>query len=467
MKNYTYVRSLIVIVFLLVTGSLSAQSAKTGKLRVSDNGRFLVKQDGTPFFWLGDTGWLLFGKLNRQEAEKYLEDRRKKGYNMIQVMVLHGLGVVNAYGDSALVNKNVATPRITEGASPANAAQYDYWDHVDYIVDLAARKGLYMGLVPVWGSNVKAGWVTEDEARTYAVWLGNRYKDRSNIVWLNGGDIKGSDSINVWKIIGTTLDATDPNHLITFHPFGRTTSSTWFHNEPWLDFNMFQSGHKSYEQDTAVAEHRFGPDNWKFVDMDYNLQPVKPTLDGEPSYEHIPYGLHDTTQPRWTDHDVRRYGYWSVFAGGAGYTYGHNSVMQMHKPTDKGSAYGSRHYWYNAINHPGAGQMVYLKNLILSKPYLERVPDQSLIAGEAGNRYNRLVATRGKDYAFIYTYNGRNFEVNMGKIKGEVVKASWFNPRSGSRQAAGTFPNKGVQAFDPPGVQKEGNDWVLVLERLK
>lgn len=467
MKNYKYVRSLIVIVFLLVTGSSSAQSAKTGKLRVSDNGRFLVKQDGTPFFWLGDTGWLLFGKLNRQETEKYLEDRRKKGYNMIQVMVLHGLGVVNAYGDSALVNKNVATPMITAGASPANPSQYDYWDHVDYIIDLAARKGLYMGLVPVWGSNVKAGWVSEDQARTYAAWLGNRYKDRSNIVWLNGGDIKGSDSMNVWKAIGSTLDATDPNHLITFHPFGRTTSSTWFHNEPWLDFNMFQSGHKSYEQDTAAAEHRFGPDNWKFVDIDYNLQPVKPTLDGEPSYEHIPYGLHDTAQPRWTDHDVRRYGYWSVFAGGAGYTYGHNSVMQMHKPTDKGSAYGSRHYWYNAINHPGAGQMVYLKNLILSKPYLERVPDQSLIAGEVGDRYNRLVATRGKDYAFIYTYNGRNFGVNMGKIGGDVVKASWYNPRSGSRQTAGTFPNKGVQAFDPPGVQKEGNDWVLVLERLK
>ncbi|MDQ3846146.1 MAG: glycoside hydrolase family 140 protein [Bacteroidota bacterium] len=466
MKNYK--RSLILFLSVLICfQSVSiGQSNKFSKLTVSANGHFLVTEDGQPFFWLGDTGWLLFGKLTREEAEKYLENRRQKGFNVIQVMVLHGLGVVNAYGDSALVNKNVATPKTTPGNSFADATQYDFWDHVDYIIDLAAQKGLYMGLVPVWGSNVKAGWVSEDDARTYAKWIAERYKNKPNIIWLNGGDIKGSDSMNVWKVIGNMINETDPNHLITFHPFGRTTSSQWFHNEQWLDFNMFQSGHRSYEQDTAAGEHKFGPDNYKFVQMDYNKKPVKPTLDGEPSYEHIPYGLHDTTQPRWTDNDVRRYGYWSVFAGAAGHTYGHNSVMQMHKSTDKGSAYGSRFYWYDAINHPGAGQMVHLKNLMLSKPYVERVPDQSLIAGEQGEKYNYIAATRGKDYAFIYDYMGRDFSVTMGKITGDKVKATWYSPRDGSRKAIGTFANKGVMKFNPPGEQKDGNDWVLILEKL-
>ena len=97
-------------------------------------------------------------------------------------------------------------------------------------------------------------------------------------------------------------------------------------------------------------------------------------MDGEPSYEHIPYGLHDTTKPYWNANDVRRYAYWSVFAGAAGHTYGHNSVMQMHKPTDKGSAYGSKKYWYNAINDSGAKQMVYVKDLMLSKPYFDEFP---------------------------------------------------------------------------------------------
>jgi hypothetical protein len=207
----------------------------------------------------------------------------------------------------------------------------------------------------------------------------------------------------------------------------------------------------------------YGEDNWKYVEVDYKLQPIKPTIDAEPSYEGIPQGLHDTTQPYWTAPDVRRYGYWSVFAGAAGYTYGHNAVMQMHKPTDKGTSFGAREYWYDAINSEGAGQMKYLKDLMLSKPYFERVPDQSMLA-ENGEKYDRIFATRGDDYAFIYTYNGSTIKVNMGKIVGSKVKACWYNPRTGKYQKIGKFANKGIQAFDPPGEKKDGNDWVLVLE---
>jgi hypothetical protein len=84
-------------------------------LKVSENNRYLVDENGNPFFWLGDTGWLLFSKLTREEAEIYLSDRADKGYNVIQVMVLHSLDVINAYGDSALIGKNVSTPLVTEG----------------------------------------------------------------------------------------------------------------------------------------------------------------------------------------------------------------------------------------------------------------------------------------------------------------------------------------------------------------
>ena len=460
-----YKRILYSLIFCFCVFGLCAQQAPTHRLRITSDGRFFMDEKGEPFFWLGDTGWLLFGKLNREEAEKYLEDRKQKGFNVIQVMVLHNLNAVNAYGDSALVNKNVASPRITKGNSFSNPGQYDYWDHIDYIINLAASKGLYMALVPVWGTNVKNGWVKVSEAKKYASFLANRYKKNWNIVWLNGGDIKGSDSINVWKTIGTTIKKNDPKHLMSYHPYGRTTSSTWFHKEPWLDFNMFQSGHRSYEQDTAANEHKFGPDNYKFINIDYHLKPTKPTLDGEPSYEYIPYGLHDTTQPRWNNDDVRRYGYWEVFAGGAGYTYGHNSVMQMHKPGDTTPAYGSKRYWYDAINDPGAKEMIYLKRLMISWPYFERVPDQSLVNGTNGQRYDYIAATRGKDYAFLYVYNGRQFSVNMGKIAGDKVRGYWYNPRNGNTQLIGSFDNKGVQEFDPPGEKKDGNDWVLILQK--
>jgi hypothetical protein len=456
----------IILILLLMVVSAANGYSQGKMLKLSDNKRFFRDEQAAPFFWLGDTGWLLFAKLNREEAAQYLEDRKQKGYNVIQVMVLHTLNGANVYGDSALINRNVATPRITSGNSFTDEAAYDYWDHVDYIIDLAGEKGIYMGLVPVWGTNVKSGGVSRAEAVTYASWLTDRYRDRWNIIWLNGGDIRGSDSTATWNLMGSTIDAADAKHLITFHPFGRTTSSQWFHNESWLDFNMFQSGHRSYDLDTSKNEHRFGPDNYRFLHMDYNKQPVKPTLDGEPSYEHIPYGLHDTTKPYWNANDVRRYGYWSVFAGAAGHTYGHSSVMQMHKPTDKGSAYGSKRYWYNAINDSGATQMIHLKNLMVSKPYFERIPDQSLVAEPQGEKYNYIAATRGKDYAFIYTYTGKDFKVNMGRISGRKVKAGWYSPRDGSTRRIGNFTNKGVRSFNPPGDAEEGNDWVLVLERL-
>lgn len=463
------IRFHILLFLVLAVFDTSAQGRKTPTLKVSTNGHFLMTDKGDPFFWLGDTGWLLFSKLKREEAETYLEDRRQKGFNVIQVMVLHSVSAVNVYGAPALLNKNVATPRITPGKNFGDSMQYDFWDHVDYIIDKAAEKGIYIAMVPVWGSNVKEGLVTVQQAKAYATWLANRYKNKPNIIWVDGGDTPGDDSINVWKAIGSTLHELDKNHLVTFHPRGRTTSSIWFHNEKWLDFNMFQSGHRTYGQDTSMKEpFRFGEDNWKFVNLDYNLKPAKPVLDGEPSYEGIPYGLHDTTLPRWKDKDVRRYAYWSVFAGAFGYTYGDNAVMQMRKSGEKGGAYGAKDFWFDAIHDPGSGQMKYLKELMLSQPYFERVPGGNLVIDQ-GIRYNYIAATKGKGYALFYDYTGREFSVKMNTLATAIsgmalVKASWYSPRDGNRIPIGSFKNEGVKKFTPPGEEKEGNDWVLILE---
>ena len=458
-------KTLLIFPVLFLIYVVNAQSTlQTGKLKISDNGRYVQYENGKPFFWLGDTGWLLFSKVNREDADKYLTDRAAKGFNVIQVMVLHSLIAKNVYGDSALIRQNVANPLVTDGKAFEDTTQYDYWDNVEYVLDKAAEKGIYIALVPVWGSNVKSGKVSKADAVKYATWLANRYKGKPNIIWLNGGDILGSDSLDIWNAMGNTINELDTNHLITFHPFGRKTSSIWFHKESWLDFNMFQSGHRRYDQDDT--EWGFGQDNWKYVNNDYSKTPVKPTIDGEPSYEGIPQGLHDTLQPYWTSEDVRRYAYWSVFAGAFGFTYGDNAVMQFYRPGDKNPAYGAKDYWTEAIHDPGSGQMKYLKQLILSRPFLERVPDQSLISGENGLKYDFLIATRGANYAYIYTYNGRNIPVRMGKIPGKKVKASWYDPRSGETQFIGKFANNGKHEFDPPGVVADGNDWVLIIDSI-
>ena len=457
---------------ILLAGALFSCTSQQDKqeidvLKVSENGRYLTTGDGDPFFWLGDTGWLLFNKLNRDEAETYLEDRKNKGFNVIQAMVLHTVPSVNVYGDSSIVNKDIARPLVTDGNNPDNSEEYDYWDHIDYIIDKAAEKGLYMALVPVWGSPVKDGKVSVEQAKVYARFLAERWKEKKNIIWLNGGDIKGSDSIAVWQEIGKTIKSIDPDHLMTFHPRGRTASSDWFHDESWLDFNMVQSGHRRYDQDTSKNEDKhYGEDNWKFMAADWKRTPIKPTIDGEPSYEGIPQGLHDIKEPRWTAADVRRYGYWSVFSGGFGYTYGQNSVMQMHSQADTSTAYGSKELWTEALQAPGATQMKYIKDLMLSRgDYFERVPDQSIVA-DNGEKYNQLLATRTDKYAFIYNYNGREIKINMGKIAGDKVEASWFNPRNGETKKIGEFDNNGVQSFQPEGGVKDGNDWVLILDSI-
>jgi len=451
------------ITTILLISFLGAD-AQVPLLKISANKRFIQTADGKPFFWLGDTGWLLFIKCNRADALKYLDDRKQKGFNVVQVMLIHDIKLgVNAYGDSSIHNQDVSKPVTTVGKNFNDLTQYDYWDHVDFIIDEAAKRGIYMALVPVWGGNIKH--INEAQAKLYATFLANRYKNKPNIIWLNGGDIKGNDGLNEWKVIGNTINSIDKNHLITFHPRGRNSSSTWFHNEAWLDFNMFQSGHRSYAQDTSSSETlHYGEDNWKYVNDDYKLLPVKPTFDGEPSYEDIPYGLHRADEPYWKDYEVRRYAYWSVFAGGCGFTYGHNSVMQFYTPGDSGISFFPKIKWQEGLKAPGAGQMKWLKQLILSKSYFNRVPDQSMVVDD-GERYDKVIATRGTAYAMFYVYNGRTFKVETDKLKFYPKKAGWFNPRNGAMTWLSEFRSRTINEFDPPGEKENGNDWVLILEK--
>ncbi|NCI48180.1 glycoside hydrolase family 140 protein [Sediminibacterium soli] len=457
----------ILATILLFACSVSAQRpAALPLLRVSADKHFFETGKGAPFFWLGDTGWLLFTKCSREEAVQYLETRRQQGFNVIQVMVLHQLRAKNAYGDSALVNGDIAAPRAVPGSDFTKKAQYDYWDHIAYIIDEAAARGIYLALVPVWGGNIKEGHVTTQQAETYARFLATRFGNKNNIIWLNGGDIKGTDGYDVWNTIGSTIRKYDARHLIGFHPRGRYSSSEWFQQQPWLDFNMAQSGHRTYAQDTSSQEkNHFGEDNWRYIRRDYALQPTRPVLDGEPSYENIPHGLHDSLQPRWTAADLRRYAYWSVLSGGAGFTYGENAVMQFHRKGDTDGNYGVTTTWKESVAAPGAWQMQYLKKLLLGRSYFDRKPAQELLVDNSENRYRYLVAAKGNSYALVYTYTGRSFRLNMQQLGFTARKAAWYRPAGGSMTAIPVFAKKGITEFDPPGKEADGNDWVLVLEK--
>lgn len=279
------------------------------------------------------------------------------------------------------------------------------------------------------------------------------------------GDICGDVKTEVWQALAETIKSIDSRHLMTFHPRGRTSSAKWFNQVSWLDFNMFQSGHRRYGQEKGEKNYPIKEnteeDNWQYVAMSQAESPLKPVLDGEPIYEDIPQGLHDPAEPRWNAADVRRYAYWSVFAGSCGHTYGHNSIMQMLKP-GVNPAYGARKMWYEALKDPGFRQMQYLKKLMLTFPYFERVPDQKVIEGDIGERYDRIVATRGKDYILIYNYSGRPMEINLSLISGKKKNAWWYNPSDGTLAYIGEF-NDGITGFRYDGAYMNGGDRVLIV----
>ncbi len=431
--------------------------AATPPLSVSADGRSL-EAAGRPFFWLGDTGWLMLSRLDRAETEHYLRTRQQQGYNVIQVMVLHTVGMTTKGGVPALIDGDPARPNNSPGDDPAVAGEYDYWDHLDWTLGVAEELGIYLALVPAWGDIAMAGDLDTENVVPYVTFLAERYRDRPNIVWLNGGDTFAVERTAVWSVLGRTLKRLDPEHLMTFHPRGRTDSSWTFHHAEWLDFNMYQSGHRSYGQDLDG----FGEDNWRYAEDDWARLPAKPFIDGEPSYENIPYDLHYADVPRWTAADVRRYAWWSVLSGAFGHTYGENSVMQMYVPGAHNPAFHAEIPWRDALRADGAGQMRHVKSLMDGVAFGTREPAAHLVV-DNGTGYERIPVLRGDGFLVAYAYTGRGFSLDVSSVADADPTAHWYSPRDGSFTAVDIGADDGIAAFDPPGDAAAGNDWVLVL----
>ncbi|MDQ3855388.1 MAG: glycoside hydrolase family 140 protein [Chloroflexota bacterium] len=418
-------------------------------LRVSDNRRFLVHGDGTPFFYLGDTAWELFHRCTLDEAVRYLEDRAAKRFTVIQAVVLaeiDGLHTPNTQGDLPLTDDDPSRP---------NEA---YFKHVDTIVDAAAALGLYIGMLPTWGDKWNQEWglgpevFTPESARAFGTFLGRRYSD-SPVIWILGGDrpIETPQHRSIVRALAEGLRAGDGGRgLMSFHTWGQHSSSEYVHDEPWLDFHMCQSGHsRNFE-------------NWRFIESDYARAPTRPCMDAEPGYEDMPSGLHSLDGGYLDDYDVRKSLYWALFAGAHGHTYGCNPVWQMWRP-GRAPLLWARRSWQAALELPGSSQMQHARALLLSRPFLTRIPDQSLLASDAGAGTHHMRATRDRSggYAMVYIPSGREVELDLEKLSGERVDAHWFDPRTGVSRSIGTFPREDRMSFTPPG---GGPDWVLVLD---
>jgi len=437
--------------FILLGLTLLACIPARAQFSISANHHYILK-NGKPFFWLGDTAWELFHRLDRGEADLYLKTRSGQGFTVIQAVVLaelDGLHDPNAYGEKPLIDDDPTKPN------------EKYFEHVDYIVNKAAEYNLNIAMLPTWGDKVnKSTWgkgpeiFNEKNAAVYGKWIANRYKDKTNIIWILGGDRqpRGEGDIAIWRAMGNAImDATGGKAIITYHcQPNQLGSAQWFRNEKWFAFNMFQNGHC---RDESIYDK---------MSAAYSAKPIKPVIGGEPIYEDHPVCFNVYDLGTSSAYDVRKYAYVDLFAGAFGHTYGCHDIWQMystkHEPLN-----GPHVYWTEALRLPGAVQMGYLRKLLESHPLLDRVPDQSLIKENNYPMPERIQATRGNGYAFIYTASGKSFTVNIGELKAGKVHAYWFDPRNGKSTDIGTFDGASPHKFDPPSTGY-GHDWVLVLD---
>lgn len=426
----------------LALAAVLAAPAPVHALKVSENGRFLVADDGSPFFWLGDTAWRL-QRLAPDDLAAYLDTRKAQGFNVIQGPILTH--------DSA----DDLGERNSDPFNPNEA----FFRRIDRIVEETQRRDLYSALVVTWGHNFNA-FRDPDGARSYGRWLATRYRDRSNIVWIVAGEYAidgwGDFSLSIWRALGEGLrEGSAGRHLITVHgswaPPALQTPSTFFHVDPWLSFNMIQS--------SQGGDNGPGAANWTLIEADYRKPPPKPVLDGEATYE----GEQTVDRPAWDGFGVRRRAYWSVFAGGFGHTYGADRVYYFEDG------------WRERLLREGGATLVHLRRLMESRPMLTRIPDQRLLARTEPAPCVRLSehspcgvphhiqATRDADgsYAMIYVPQGdRTVTIDTTPLSGRDLVAWWYGPRDGGASRIGKFPRSGTLAFTTP----PGDDWVLVLD---
>jgi len=421
------------------------------QLKVNANHRYL-ELDSKPFFWLGDTAWELFHRLNREEADLYLNDRASKGFNVIQAVVLaelDGLRTPNAYGELPLIDLDPARPN------------EKYLEHVDYIIEKANSLGMFIGLLPTWGDKFNKKWgegpevFTPENAVKFGDFLAKRYKDKQ-VIWILGGDRnpEREEHFEIIRAIAKGIrDVHQGAQLMTYHPMGGTTTADIFPDDDWLDFHTFQSGHGA----------RDGP-NYKYNIKNIKVAPQKPTIDSEPRYEDHPVDWKPDTLGWFDDFDVRQAAYWSMLSGAAGHTYGNHNIWQMWEAGREPISW-ARTGWQQSLNHIGAAQMGYMKKLFEEMPWHQLIPDQSLIDNEnpEGTSYQKAALSIDKTYALIYTPNGKALSIDLKKMQGDFLCARWFNPRDAQSIPIDCFKNMDTVLFTPPASGR-GSDWILIVD---
>ena len=411
---------ILIVLVLPVPGRAFTQSSHDSLIAVSDNRRYFIYGD-KPFFWQGDTEWELFHLFSVQEAKAFLLERKKQGFNVIQVMITGVFpewdimkGVKHQDPLQAWLNQNPLTPN------------EEYFKRTDSIISIAAGYRIMLVIGIYHAIDVDKNRINLQNAKPWATWLSQRYKNNKNIIWSMYPHADSTSLPIIKETIAGIKEGDGGTHLLTMHPDPSPKSSSFMQGEAWLSFNTLQTWNS-------------GIINYEMVKTDYKKRPVKPVVNGEARYEG-----EDGTTP----FETRRAGYWSYLAGGF-YSYGHRDNWMA--PLKWRSWYGSE----------GAIQMKIMGDIFRSLEWWKLVPDEPVFVDSIRGR----VTARSKDGDWMITYltNMNSFTLKLNTISVlKKVTAWWINPVTGKRRKIGTYDTSGNQTFLPP---KNWQDAILLIAK--
>jgi hypothetical protein len=427
------------IVALLGAGIGKGQSPKVVRqLSPSPNKRYLIDQTGAPFLMQGDAGWSLIVGLSDAEEEQYLKDRRQKGFNTVIVELIE-----HKFCKNPPLNRAGDAPFTTPG--DFSTPNEKYFAHADWVIRKAAENGIQVLLAPIYLGYIGTdeGWIEEilklepEKCLAYGRYLGKRYEDFDNIIWVMGGDRNPGDALEKVNLIALGIREYDKRHLFTAHCHPENSAVDQYSGGKWLNINS------TYTYNIVHA---------KLLE-DYNRKITFPFFLIESSYE----GEHNSSEVQ-----IRRQAYWSVLCGGFGHVMGNNPIWHFDGPWQ----YPTKLNWEQSLGLPGSVGMMYWGKLFRSRAWYDLIPDQKHEVVTAGlgefRGLDYLAAGRTSDGSTVIAYmpTKRTITVDLSKVSGSQAVGWWFDPRNGQATAAGTFPTTGAQELTPPG---EG-DWVLVLD---
>lgn len=437
------------------------------------NQHHITYENGALFFYCADTAWELFHKLTYKEACAYIDNRADKGFNVIQAVAVAELDGLHtpSFEGGLLPFKNLDTLEVND----------DYFSHVRRVIEYADSRDIVVALVPMWGSylvqnkdwggKVKPLFDKAEKLEPFMRYLGQKMRGLS-LIWMLGGDrsyTNAEDRCKIEVMARTLQEVKTSGQLITAHTQGGRSLWDMLEAPDYLDFVTWQSGH-------------MGPyyPSWRTIESDYARLKV-PVLDAEPCYEAHPIMNEYTWSQsckgaRFTDYEVRRSAYWSVFSGGAGITYGCYAVWQMHReedvlkeiPESAASAYEGDKipFYHQCLNFPGAFQIPYLRKFIESLPDVESYyPDNSLILSHNPTDANHVAALTNKQHDFIAVYcpTAQPLCVDVSCFGTNGFSIAWFDPRYGIlNEMSSNISESQFLNITPPS---RGGDFVLLLKR--